>query len=531
MSRARDVASNNLALISPTSDGNLLTASSGAWVSQAPAPAPPSGNQVEMVASGTIANGDTVILNSDGTVSAITGAAGGEFSKQTFQNSNIVMKTSGTLHTGENKVVIVYQDQTSSTHGKIVAATISGDTLTFGTPLTYNSTYTNEADVAYDVNANLIVVAYETTPNQWGEIQTFTLSGTTFTQAGSATRWNSSNSSGATAIQYDPDAQGCLLFWRNISSSNYGQCKYVGVSGSTIAFGNPSTYNSALTTKNRVIYNTQDQHHLVCFKNGGNSSYVDYAVVTMTSAGVVAFRNSGNTISTGFENHDIVYNPDQNIVALSGQFAGNGSYSGNVVIMTPAASYSYTNTGIPNAASTKFTSSGETADWTRLIYNPDNQKFAVFWIGNNSSTIINYVRGSQFTVDTANNNLITLEAPTSFVSVNNQYYIAPVYDTNADRIFLAYHDQSDGNYGKAGIMKFPSTTLTASNFLGFANGAYTNGQTATIQTTGNIDDAQSGLVINTTYFVQNDGSLGTSPSPQANVTAGKAIAATKILIA
>ena len=59
----------------------------------------------------------------------------------------------------------------------------------------------------------------------------------------------------------------------------------------------------------------------------------------MTSAGVVTFRNSGATvISTGFENHDIVYNPNQNIVAFSGQYAGNGSYSGNVVIMTPAAS-------------------------------------------------------------------------------------------------------------------------------------------------------------------------------------------------
>ena len=38
-----------------------------------------------------------------------------------------------------------------------------------------------------------------------------------------------------------------------------------------------------------------------------------------------------------------------------------------------------------------------------------------------------------------------------------------------------------------------STNLTANNFLGFSNAAYTDGQTATIQITGSVDDAQSGL--------------------------------------
>ena len=142
MSRARDVASNNLALINPASDGNLLTASSGAWVSQAPAPAPPSGNQVEMVASGSISNGDTVILNSDGTVSTNTGANGGEFSEVTMSNNaSTIMKTKGTFHSVENKVVVVCQSYSSSTNsyeGVIMAATISGDTLTFGSPHVFN---------------------------------------------------------------------------------------------------------------------------------------------------------------------------------------------------------------------------------------------------------------------------------------------------------------------------------------------------------------------------------------------------------
>ena len=224
MSRARDVASGNLALINPTSDGNLLTASSGAWVSQAPAPTPPSGNQVEMVASGTIANGDTVILNSDGTVSAITGAAGGEFSELTMSNNqSTVMKTKGTFHSVENKVVVVcrsYNTSTANEDGVLMAATISGDTLTFGSPHVFNTNYTAEVDVAYDVSANHLVVIYEDTTSQYGTVKAFSLSGTTFTETQSALRINSTNSARSVRIQYDPDNSCCVQFCGNISSSN-----------------------------------------------------------------------------------------------------------------------------------------------------------------------------------------------------------------------------------------------------------------------------------------------------------------------
>ena len=37
------------------------------------------------------------------------------------------------------------------------------------------------------------------------------------------------------------------------------------------------------------------------------------------------------------------------------------------------------------------------------------------------------------------------------------------------------------------------TNATSENFIGISNGTYTNGQTATIQLIGSVDDAQSGL--------------------------------------
>ena len=70
------------------------------------------------------------------------------------------------------------------------------------------------------------------------------------------------------------------------------------------------------------------------------------------------------------------------------------------------------------------------------------------------------------------------------------------------------------------------TNLTSENFIGISDGAYNDGQTATIQVTGAVDDAQSSLTPGQAYYVQDDGTLGESGS----VFAGTAVAATKLIV-
>ena len=74
-----------------------------------------------------------------------------------------------------------------------------------------------------------------------------------------------------------------------------------------------------------------------------------------------------------------------------------------------------------------------------------------------------------------------------------------------------------------------SRNLTAENYIGISDGAYTNGQTATIQLTGAVDDAQSSLTPGQAYYVQNDGTLSeTADNP--SVFAGTALASTKLIV-
>jgi hypothetical protein len=79
------------------------------------------------------------------------------------------------------------------------------------------------------------------------------------------------------------------------------------------------------------------------------------------------------------------------------------------------------------------------------------------------------------------------------------------------------------------ITPITTTNLTAENYIGISDGAYSNSQSATIQLAGSVDDAQSGLTPGSKYYVQGDGTLSTT-ADSPSVFAGTAVATTKLIV-
>ena len=71
--------------------------------------------------------------------------------------------------------------------------------------------------------------------------------------------------------------------------------------------------------------------------------------------------------------------------------------------------------------------------------------------------------------------------------------------------------------------------LTSENFIGFSDAAYADTQTATIQAGGAINTGQSSLTIGQQYFVQTDGTIGTTAATPS-VIAGTAVSATDLIV-
>ena len=87
-----------------------------------------------------------------------------------------------------------------------------------------------------------------------------------------------------------------------------------------------------------------------------------------------------------------------------------------------------------------------------------------------------------------------------------------------------------GNLGKAVVAQIGSSNMTSEGYIGIASGGtYADTAEATIDVVGTVNKHQSGLTAGQTYFVQTDGTLGTS-ADSPSVVAGTAISATEIIV-
>ena len=118
---------------------------------------------LEAVASGALANGDTVIINADGTVTAagLVSTPVPIIGSQVEFEAGTTRYISAVYNTTDNKVIIAYQDASNSNKGTAVVGTIASGAITFGTPALFGTHAEYYHSMAYDANANKVVIAYQ----------------------------------------------------------------------------------------------------------------------------------------------------------------------------------------------------------------------------------------------------------------------------------------------------------------------------------------------------------------------------------
>ena len=126
------------------------------------------------------------------------------------------------------------------------------------------------------------------------------------------------------------------------------------------------------------------------------------------------------------------------------------------------------------------------------------------------------------------NNTFTLGAKTVLSSTNitsssGGRQRGVIYDYDRDRMVATF---GSGDRGTFAWELFPISTV--SQWIGINTTAKNDGETATITLPGGVNEQQSGMTIEGTYYVEpNDGSITTSASTEK---AGVALSATKLLV-
>ena len=460
---------------------------------------------------GTIADGKAVIVNANGTVSSVsqstlTEAKGSnvEFESGATHNQSVVYDSAN------DKVVIFYRDAGNSDYGTAIVGTVSGDSISFGTAVVFESAYSTLMASVFDSSNNKIVLAYRDGGNSGaGTAIVGTVSGTSIS-FGSPVVFESGNTNNSIGISFDTSANKVVIAFRDNDDSNYGKAIVGTVSGTSISFGSAATFNSATTTYVSIAYDVANNKHVIGYVSSSGNAKVATVSGTSISFGSATEFESGATILT-----KVVNDPNINRVLIFYADGGDNDKGKATIGSVSGTSISFTgqSTFYSAAQVTRIGASFNTSINKVTISTKDNG--GALNMFTSSVTTSAFTHGSAFAID----------ASITTGEVNN------VHVSTADRTVLAFTDGGDSSKGKAVVYTGPGdvTNLTSENFVGFMDGAALDGTNGEILSSCSIARNQTSLTPGQTYFVTPAGALSTSAG-SPSVTAGTAISSTEIIV-
>lgn len=493
-------ASGTTQMLAVGTSGQVLT-SNGAAAPTWATPAPGAGT-VTAVASGSLSDGSMVILNSNGTVSVITGTVGTSITTAGSATSSQGTTTlgGGAYNPDTNSVFLAWRGTSNYLYG--IAGSISGNTITFGSPVTLDSggvssSLSTSVNVVYCSVQSCYAVLYATSSNLAAFVMT-TVSGTSITLRQSSYQW--SDGSQGFAMAYDP-VQGRLFvaWYDNFSGVQKGGVGAINNTNKNISVGGITAYDSTGNAGySSACYEPVTGKIVLMYRSDGGFQYVRVIEITSNTSYTAYTR----TVVTNWSFNDSV---------------GIGAYQsdGKVIICAPDTSYNIrvyvgTISGTSISVGSQISSGLSTVGGYGRI--------SVYGISNSATFIANGPYSQRVTVSGSTPSL------GSTMSLGNTYFSSYAFTTALQIINTSFNSGTVGAY----LGDIITSNLTSTNFLGVSNAAYTDGQTATIQTVGSTDDAQSGLTSGLKYYVTTVGGLSSTATSQPY--AGIALSATKLVI-
>ena len=470
--------------------------------------------QEHAVASGTLTNGTPVVVNADGTVSVISGSDTTSGTAVQFESGNI-SKPRSAYDTTNNRVVIAYADLGNSYYGTAVVGTISGTSISFGTPVVFNSAQSNGSmSIVFDDNAGKVVISCQDGGTNQGESVVGTVSGTSISFGSTATFLG--NDFNNLVASYDSNLNKVLLVYRDGNTSNRGAAVVGTVSGTTISFGSQALFTADTPARPNVCFDSNANKFLIVYDDGGDSNKGKSVVATISGTSVsfgseVTFHDAGTDwIGTSFDS-------DENKILVVYEDTADSNKGKAVVGTISGTSVSY-------GSEVEIGNSSATLAEIGVVYDTNLDAHVITFRPDSSTRTLETI-AAQVSGTTA-----TFSSSVSLTNSVSDEIAFPIFDPDTNKVILAYRDENDSGKGKA-IVLSPGlgSNITSENFIGIARSGAASGAGAIIDTQGAIADNLSGLTAGQSYFVQGDGTLGTTAA-SPSVFAGTAVSATKLIV-
>jgi hypothetical protein len=466
------------------------------------------GGKLKAVASGTLPSGQPVIVNADGTVSVVAETAVSQSvgASTVFQSGN-TESTSAAYDANAQRVVVAYLDEPSQL-GKAVVGTVSGTSISFGTPVTFQANNIINTSTVYDSNAQKIVIAYQDGVAEQGKAVVGTVSGTSISFGSAATF--DSTARNFIETTYDSGAQKIVIAYTN--SNAHGKAVVGTVSGTSISFGSIATIYGSTTMDISIAYDSNAQKSVISYRAHANSGYGTSIVGTISGTNI-SFGSAVVFESAAVDDTETVYDSNAQKIVVFYQDEGNSDYGTAIVGTVSGTSISFGTAVVFESAAI-----AETA----ATYDSNAQKVVIAYRDGGNSN-----KGT-LAVGTVSGTSISFGTPVVF-ETGATYKVSATYDSNAQRVVVAYRDNNDSLNGKAAVFRnaYTSINLTSENYIGVSGGVVAVTSSAS-QVIGSETDFDSGNRTDVTSVVYDSNSqkIVIAYSDDGNSSYGTAVVAT-----
>ena len=213
-----------------------------------------------------------------------TGSGASKGSATVFESASIDT-LQGVYDPDAQKVVVGYRDGGNSSYGTAVVGTVSGTSISFGSPVVFESANCNHIFLTYDTNADKVVIAYNDEGNsRYGTAIVGTVSGTSIS-FGSASVFESARSDNVCAA-FDSNNNKVVIAYQDDGNSSHGTAVVATVSGTSISFGTPVVFEAAETDGISIVYDTNAQKIVIAYRDAGDSNKGKAIVGTVSGTSI-----------------------------------------------------------------------------------------------------------------------------------------------------------------------------------------------------------------------------------------------------
>jgi hypothetical protein len=466
------------------------------------------GGKLKAVASGTLPSGVPVVVNVDGTVSVISGTDEGFSSTVQISSGNIDSFSRSTFCRVTNKVVVAYSDSSSSYYGTVAVGTISGSSISFGSPVVFESGEVRDFDIS-EAGSSKVIVAYrnQSSTND-GTARVGTISGSSISFGSASVFFTSAQT---ISVGYDSNADKTVISYRKDTAPNYMASRVASISGTSVSFGSEANVSTSAAMGEKGFGTTTFDSNLnkivVSFID---SSWGLYSAVGTVSGTSISYGSLTTVLTGNYQRYPTsAFDTTSNKVILSWHDT-SAADAGKVVVGTVSGTSISYGTAVEYSSAAPYTASSS------VSYNSDlNQTAIVFSDASNTSVKLGTISGTEISVGDA--------ATSTFDGVG----LSSAYDSNSNKVAILGKSASRL---RSELYLPATTTLTSENYIGISTGGpVADGGNATVGIVGSVSDEQTGLTAGQQYYVQTDGTLSETPA-DPSVLAGTAISATKMLV-